>query len=70
MDRSFELLLKLVFAIFAQALFLARLQFVGCCLEQVILAVVQPLLPTLIQIAAIEPLPELFGIPAVPPIIG
>jgi hypothetical protein len=48
MDRSFELFLMLVLAIFSQALFLALLQFVGCCLEQGILSVVRLLLSTLI----------------------
>jgi hypothetical protein len=43
MDISFALLLMLVLAIFAQASFLARLQFLGYYLEPEILTVVRPL---------------------------
>jgi hypothetical protein len=42
MDISFALFLVLVLAILAQAIFLARLQFIGCNLELEILTVVPP----------------------------
>jgi hypothetical protein len=48
MDRSFALLLSLLLAIFAQALFLARLQFIGSCLELEISTVMRLLLSALI----------------------
>jgi hypothetical protein len=43
MDRSFELFLMLVLAIFAQALFLEQPQFMSCNLDLEMLALVLPL---------------------------